>query len=181
MRLTEQHIAEATPLTISEMQADKDALRARNLRCRCGALNSAWKSLAGQVSGSAERRDRQERCRNQPSLRRARQKKTALIFALRARDEVRKNAIRRIAKIFLYLLHGRSKRRGRGQSWGSVPEQHPLWDLGRSRGPSLNLGISRRLARLNVKRRQAVSKKLLRRPPRLFAPVPKPGDASHLL
>ncbi len=39
-------------------------------------------------------------------------KKTALIFALRARDEVRKNAVRRIAKILLYL-YMRSKRRPR--------------------------------------------------------------------
>jgi hypothetical protein len=77
-------------------------------------------------------------------------KKTALIAALRARDEVRRSAFRRIAKILLYL-YMRSKRRPRPVL--VVPEQHPLWELTRP-GPN-ELAAA---AALNVKRRQAVSR-----------------------
>jgi hypothetical protein len=145
--LTERRLAEATPQTISEMQADKDALRAqfamsvRRLELTMEELRAKSADRRGEVGKRAA-----EISRLYVEL----DKKTALIFALRARDEVRKNAVRRIAKVLLYL-YMRSKRRPRPAL--VAPEQHPLWDLGRA-GPS-ELAAA---AALNVKRRQAISR-----------------------
>jgi hypothetical protein len=147
VRLTERRLAEATPLTITEMQADKDALRAqfamsvRRLELGMEELRAKSADRRGEIGKNAA-----EISRLYVEL----DRKTALIFALRARDEVRKNAFRRIAKILLYL-YTRSKRRPRPVL--VVPEQHPLWDLGRA-GPS-ELAAA---AALNVKRRQAASR-----------------------
>lgn len=144
VRLTERRLAEATPQTVTEMQADKDALRAQF----AVSVRRLELSLEELRAKSADRRS--EIGKHAVELSRAYvelEKKTALIFALRARDEVRKNAVRRIAKILLYL-YMRSKRRT-----VYVPEQHPPWDLGRA-GPS-ELAAA---AALNVKRRQAVSR-----------------------
>jgi hypothetical protein len=147
MRLTERRLAEATPQTVTEMQADKDALRAQF----AVSVRRLELSLEELRAKSADRRS--EIGKHAVELSRAHvelDKKTALIFALRARDEVRKNAVRRIAKILLYL-YMRSKRRPRRTVY--MPEQHPLWDPGRA-GPS-ELAAA---AALNVKRRQAVSR-----------------------
>jgi hypothetical protein len=148
VRLTERRLAEATPLTITEMQADKDALRAefamsvRRLELGMDELRAKSADRRGEVGKNAA-----EISRLYVEL----DKKTALILALQARNEVRKHAFRRIAKILLYL-YMRSKRRPRPVL--VVPEQHPLWELTGRAGPS-ELAAA---AALNVKRRQAVSR-----------------------
>ncbi len=147
VRLTKQRLIEATPLTVNEIQADKDALRAqfamsvRRLEIGMEEMRARTAGRHGEIG-----KHNAELSRLLVDL----DKKTALIFALRAREEVRKNIVRRIAKILLYI-YMRSKRRRRPAVF--LPQQYPQWDLS-ERGPS-ELAAA---AALNVKRRQAASR-----------------------
>ncbi len=113
VRLTKQHIIEATPLAMNEMQADKDHLRAqfamsvRRLEINIEEMRA---KTAGQ-HGEIGRRDL-EINRLQVEL----DKKTALIFALRTRELVRKSMLRRTLKILFYVFI-RSDRRRRETSF----------------------------------------------------------------
>jgi hypothetical protein len=137
----------STPLTVSEIQADKDALRAQFAmsvrRHEIGmeemrAKTATWHDGVGKHTANSGR------------LQLELDKKTTLIFALRAREEVRKNIVQRMAKILLHIYMP-SKRRRRPAAF--LPQQYPQWEL-REAGPSeLQPGRP-----LNVKPRQAVSR-----------------------
>lgn len=147
MRLTKQRLVETTPLTVTEIQADKDALRAQFAM----SVRRLEIGMEEMRSKSADRRSDMGKYTTELSrLYVEVDKKTALIFALRAREEVRKNVVRRIAKILLYI-YMRSKRRRRPAVFS--PAQYPQWDLGNA-GPS-ELAAA---AALNVKRRQVAAR-----------------------
>jgi hypothetical protein len=146
-RLTKKRLVEATPLTVSEIQADKDALRAQFAM----SVRRLEISMEEMRAKTATRQDGVGKHTAELSrLHLELDKKAALIFALRAREEVRRNIVRRIAKILLYI-YMRSKRRRRPAVF--MPQQYPQWDL-REAGPS-ELAAA---AALNVKRRQAASR-----------------------
>ena len=149
VRLTERRLAEATPLTITEMQADKDALRAE-FAMSVRRLELGMEELRAK---SADRRG--EIGKNAAEISRlyveARQEDGADLCACARGNEVRKNAVRRIAKILLYL-YMRSKRRPR-PAYCRPGAISAVGSAARA-GPS-ELAAA---AALNVKRRQVVSR-----------------------
>jgi hypothetical protein len=108
VRITKRQIVDATPLTVNEIQADKDHLRAefamsvRRLEIGMEEMQAKASSRYGDIH-----RQNAEISRLQVEL----DKKAALIFALRTREEVRKNTVRRVVKILLYLYVRASRRR----------------------------------------------------------------------
>ena len=100
VRLTKQQIVDATPLTVNEIQADKDHLRAefamsvRRLEISLEEMRAKAASRYGDIH-----KQNAEISRLQVEL----DRKTALIFALRTREEVRKGAVRRVLKFLLYF------------------------------------------------------------------------------
>jgi len=109
VRLTTRDIVAATPLAVSEMRADKDLLRAqfamavRRLEINVEQMKAKTASQLGEIGKkSVEISD----------LKVMLDKKTALIFALRAREQVRKSITRRIVKLLLFIFI-RSDRRPR--------------------------------------------------------------------
>ncbi len=100
VRLTRQQIVDATPLTVNEIQADKDHLRAefamsvRRLEISLEEMRAKAASRYGDIH-----KQNAEISRLQVEL----DKKTALIFALRTREDVRKGAVRRVLKLLLYF------------------------------------------------------------------------------
>ena len=100
VRLVKQQIVDATPLTVNEIQADKDHLRAefamsvRRLEISLEEMRAKAASRYGDIH-----KQNAEISRLQVEL----DRKTALIFALRTREEVRKGAVRRVLKILLYF------------------------------------------------------------------------------
>ncbi len=100
VRLTKQQIVDATPLMVNEIQADKDHLRAefamsvRRLEISLEEMRAKAASRYGDIH-----KQNAEISRLQVEL----DRKTALIFALRTREEVRKGAVRRVLKILLYF------------------------------------------------------------------------------
>lgn len=110
VRITKQHLVEATPMAINEIQADKDHLRAQfamSVRRLEVNIEEMRAKAAGQY-GEISKRDA-EINRLHVEL----DKKAALIFALRTRAAVRKNMLRRIVKILLYLSARSSRQRRR--------------------------------------------------------------------
>jgi hypothetical protein len=110
VRLTRRHMVEATPMAISAIQADKDHLRAQfamSLRRLEVSLDEMRSKTAGTADEAAKRN--KEINRLQVEL----DKKTAMIFALRARDEVRRSMVRRVVKILLYLFNRSNRRTAR--------------------------------------------------------------------
>lgn len=108
VRLTQRRIVEATPLAINEIQADKDHLRAQfamSVRRLEVNIEEMRAKTAGQTTELA--RKNAEINRLQVDL----DKKTALIFVLRGREQVRKSMIRRVVKIILYVFVRSSRRR----------------------------------------------------------------------
>ena len=99
VRLTKQQIVDATPLMVNEIQADKDHLRAefamsvRRLEISLEEMRAKAASRCGDIHKQTA-----EISRLQLEL----DRKTALIFALRTREEVRKGVVRRVLKILLY-------------------------------------------------------------------------------
>jgi hypothetical protein len=100
VRLTKQQIVDATPLMVKQIQADKDHLRAefamsvRRLEISLEEMRAKAVSRYGDIH-----KQNAEISRLQVEI----DRKTALIFALRAREEVRKGAVRRVLKILLYF------------------------------------------------------------------------------
>lgn len=116
VRITQRRIVDATPLAINEIQADKDHLRAQfamSVRRLEVNIEEMRAKTAGQTSELA--RKNAEINRLQVEL----DKKTALIFVLRGREQVRKSMIRRIVKVLMYLFV-RSSRRRRPRLFGAV-------------------------------------------------------------
>ena len=110
VRLTTRNLVDAMPMTINEIQADKDRLRAQfalSLRRLEVNLEEMRAKAAGRY-GEIGRQSR-EISRLQLEL----DKKTATVFALRAREHVRKGMVRRTVKILLYLFNRSSRRNER--------------------------------------------------------------------
>jgi hypothetical protein len=111
VRITKQHVVEATPLAINEIQADKDHMRAqfamsvRRLEVSLDEMRAKAASRQAELSRQSAEINR---------LHVELDKKTALIFALRAREAVRKSIVRRILKVALYAFVRSSRRRQRG-------------------------------------------------------------------
>ncbi len=117
VRITTRHLVEATPFAINAIRADKDRLRAefassvRRLEVSVEEMRTRTASQLGEVG-----RQKNEIHRLRLEL----DKKMALIFALRSRDQVRKNIARRVAKLLFYAFI-RSGRRSRQGLFGALP------------------------------------------------------------
>jgi uncharacterized protein YeeX (DUF496 family) len=100
VRITKQQIVDATPMTVNEIQADKDHLRAE-FAMSVRRLEISLEEMRSKATSrySDMHKQNAEISRLQVEL----DKKTALIFALRTREEVRKGAVRRVLKILLYF------------------------------------------------------------------------------
>jgi hypothetical protein len=107
VRLTQQNLVEATPMAINEIQADKDHLRAqfamsmRRLEVNIEEMRAKTVNHSSELSKQSLEINR---------LLVELDKKMATILALRAREQVRKNMVRRIVKILLFT-YNRSNRR----------------------------------------------------------------------
>ena len=147
VRLTERRLAETTPLTITEMQADKDALRAqfamsvRRLELSMEELRAKSADRRGEIGKNA--------AEIEPSLRRARQEDGADLCAACAGRSAKKchQEDREDFPVSLHALEAPAAAKagctGATSAVGSGPA-----------GPS-ELAAA---AALNVKRRQAVSR-----------------------
>jgi len=101
VRLTTRNVVEAMPLAVNEIQGDKDLLRAQ-FAMAVRRLEDGTEGLRLKVA-----RQQGELGRAAIQITRMRielDRKTARIFALQARDEVRRSLTRRIAKLVLYLF-----------------------------------------------------------------------------
>lgn len=151
VRITKQQLVDAAPMAVNEIQADKDQLRAEFAmsvrRLEIGMEEMRAKAAARSVNNQYAEINR---------LKVELDKRMALIFALRTREEVRKNAVRRIVKVLLYLFV-RSRRRR------TAPllriEENPRWESDRQADPHELAATAAAIAAFNLKRRQAVSSK----------------------
>jgi len=156
VRLTKQQIVDATPLTVNEIQADKDHLRAefamsvRRLEISLEEMRAKAASRYGDIH-----KQNAEISRLQVEL----DRKTALIFALRTREEVRKGAVRRVLKILLYFyMRARRLRPPAIEPAQEAIQQHNA-EVGR-----LQLELDKRMAAIFALRaREQVRKGVARR------------------
>jgi hypothetical protein len=145
-RIARQRVVEAVPLAINEIQADKDHLRAqfamsiRRLEVNIEEMRAKAAGQNGEIG-----RQSAEISRLQVEL----DKKTALIFALRAREAVRKSFLRRTLKILLYMFvranRGKRPKRNEHKPAAAVqaPSLAPIFaaSLGQNLGPSLESSL----------------------------------------
>jgi len=111
VRITKRHIVEATPMAINEIQADKDHLRAQfamSLRRLEVSIEEMRAKAVGRLGEISRRNVEINRLHVELD------KKIALIFALRTREQVRKSVVRRIVKLLLYTFVRSGRRRPRG-------------------------------------------------------------------
>ena len=155
VRLTKQQIVDATPLTVNEIQADKDHLRAefamsvRRLEISLEEMRAKAASRYGDIH-----KQNAEISRLQVDL----DRKTALIFALRTREEVRKGAVRRVLKILLYFYMRARRLRPAIEPAQEVIQQHNA-EVSR-----LQLELDKRMAAIFALRaREQVRKGVVRR------------------
>ncbi len=156
VRLTKQQIVDATPLMVNEIQADKDRLRAefamsvRRLEISLEEMRTKAASRCGDIH-----KQNAEISRLQLEL----DRKTALIFALRTREEVRKGAVRRVLKILLYFyMRARRLRPPAIEPAQEVIQQHSA-EVSR-----LQLELDKRMAAIFALRaREQVRKSIIRR------------------
>ncbi len=152
VRITKQHVVDAVPLAINEIQADKDHLRAQfamSIR-RLEISIEEMRAKAGGHKGEIGRQSA-EISRLHVEL----DKKNALIAALRTREAVHKSIVRRIAKILLTMYMHSSRRKHKmaeavqapsltpnlGASPKTSGEPTPETSLGPSVGSSLELPL----------------------------------------
>ncbi len=156
VRLTKQQIVDATPLTVNEIQADKDRLRAefamsvRRLEIGLEEMRAKAASRYGDIH-----KQNAEISRLKVEL----DRKTALIFALRTREEVRKGAARRVLKILLYFyMRARRLRPPAIEPAQEVIQQH------NAEVSLLQLDLDKRMAAIFALRaREQVRKGVVRR------------------
>ncbi len=156
VRLSKQQIVDATPLMVNEIQADKDHLRAefamsvRRLEISLEEMRAKAASRCGDIH-----KQNAEISRLQLEL----DRKTALIFALRTRAEVRKGAVRRVLKILLYFyMRARRLRPPAIEPAQEVIQQHSA-EVSR-----LQLELDKRMAAIFALRaREQVRKGIIRR------------------
>jgi hypothetical protein len=146
-RIARQHIVEVVPLAINEIQADKDHLRAqfamsiRRLEVNIEEMRAKAAGQNGEIG-----RQSAEISRLQVEL----DKKTAMIFTLRAREAVRRSLVRRTLKIILYMFVRSNRSKGPKRSEHKpaspvqaspvqVPSLAPIFaaSLGQKLSPSL--------------------------------------------
>lgn len=165
VRLTKRRIAAATPMTTSEIQADKDQLRAE-FAMSVRRLEIGMEAMRTKAVARSADKQNAEISRLQVEL----DKKTAMILALRAREEVRKSIVRRVVKILLYL---RARLRRQRNQPSFRPELSPTWQfakepeqfakeparLAQEADHNELAAAAAAIAALNLRRRQAVSNK----------------------
>ena len=110
VRITKRHMAEATPMAIDEIQADKDHLRAQ-FAMSVRRLEVNIEEMRAKAAGRSGELGRQSLEINRLLV--EIDKKKALILAMRAREHVRKNVIRRTLKILAYLFVRSNRQRQR--------------------------------------------------------------------
>ena len=100
-RLTTRYVVETAPPVVNALQADKDRLRAEfatSVRRLEISVEEMRTKAAGQLGEIGRQRMEIQRLRLELD------KKMALVFALRYRDKVRKNIVRRMAKLMFYAF-----------------------------------------------------------------------------
>lgn len=147
VRLTKRDLAATTPMTINEMQADKDQLRAQ-FAVSVRKLELRMEEMRAKALSRASGNQAADIARLQVEL----DKKTALVLALRAREEIRRGVVRRIVKLVLYLFL-RSRRR-RQQVVFTAPD-YSRGASERDASPSELAAAAAAIAAVNLKRRQA--------------------------
>jgi hypothetical protein len=146
--LTRRDLVDATPLTAKEIQAEKDQLRAQ-FAVSVRRLELNMEQMRLKATERAADRQNAERARLQVEL----DRKSALILALRAREEVRKRTFKRVAKLLLYLF-ARSNRRAKApQSY--VPPPQRVWEFEREPDAGELASTAAAIAAVSLKRRQA--------------------------
>jgi hypothetical protein len=150
VRLTRRDLIDATPLTAKEMQAEKDQLRAQfAISVRRLELNMEQMRL--KATDRAVDRQNAELARLQVEL----DKKNALILTLRARDEVRKAAARRIIKFILYLFARSNRPPKPPQSYvTSIASPLNVREFGRDPDARELASTAAAIAAVSLKRRQ---------------------------
>jgi len=109
VRLTMRRLADAMPLTASEIRAEKDLLRAQ-FAVALRHLEVNIEDLKEKSAGQLIRIGRHAAEINR--LRLELDRRATHILALQARDHVRRSITRKVVKILLYI-YTRSKRRAR--------------------------------------------------------------------
>jgi hypothetical protein len=110
VRLTTRHLVEATPMAINEIQADKDHLRAQ-FAMSVRRLEVSIEEMRVKAAGHSGDVSRQSLEINRLHV--ELDKKMALIFAMRTREQVRKSMTRRIVKILMFMFVRASRQRQR--------------------------------------------------------------------
>jgi hypothetical protein len=110
VRLTTRHLVEATPMAINEIQADKDHLRAQ-FAMSVRRLEVGIEEMRAKATGHSGDISRQSLEINRLHV--ELDKKMALIFAMRTREQVRKSMTRRIVKILMFMFVRASRQRQR--------------------------------------------------------------------
>jgi hypothetical protein len=151
---TKRDLTETEPLTASAIQADRDQLRA-HFAMAVRRLEIGVEDMRVKAMDRAADKQHAEISRLQVEL----DKRTAMIFALRAREEVRKGAIRRIVKLLLYLFVRSKRRRAAAPPLFEVPLGQASWEFDREPDAGELASTAAAIAAVNLKRRQAVSNK----------------------
>ncbi len=115
-RLTTRYLVETAPPAVNALQADKDRLRAEfatSVRRLEVSVEEMRTKAAGQFGEIGRQKMEIQRLRLELD------KKVALVFALRYRDTVRKNIVRRMAKLMFYTFI-RAERRHKRESFGGL-------------------------------------------------------------
>jgi hypothetical protein len=110
VRIAERHMVEATPLAINEIQADKDHLRAQ-FAMSVRRLELSIEEMRAKAAGHSGELSKQSLEINRLHV--ELDKKMALVFAMRTREHVRKNMMRRIVKILLFTFVRSNRQRQR--------------------------------------------------------------------
>jgi hypothetical protein len=152
VRLTRRDLVDASPLTAKEIQAEKDQLRAQ-FAVSVRRLEVNMEQMRVKALERAADRRNAEMARLQVEL----DKKTALILALRAREEVRKRTVKRIVKLLLYLFARSNRRRAAPQVY--TAQRQPVWEFQREPDAGELASTAAAIAAVSLKRRQAGSRR----------------------
>jgi hypothetical protein len=148
VRLTRRDLVDATPLTAKEIQAEKDQLRAQ-FAVSVRRLELNMEEMRLKATERAADRQNAELARLQVEL----DKKSALILALRAREEVRKRTFKRIVRVLLYLFARSNRRQKAPQSY--VPPPPRVREFEREPDAGELASTAAAIAAIGLKRRQA--------------------------
>ena len=114
-RLTTRYLVETAPPAVNALQVDKDRLRAEfatSVRRLEVSVEEMRNKAAGQLGEIGRQKMEIQRLRLELD------KKVALVFALGYRDKVRKNIVRRMAKLMFYAFV-RAERRHKRELFGA--------------------------------------------------------------